>query len=207
MMYGMLYNIPTHGLVPSARRCSSNYEGGELRMAKPSVQIKMKLYGGLDLVKEVSDLLFMAAVDTQNKWRGNIELGQGAMGAHGRPYVDQGEAKNDVVISPQGTGSMKYAIGGDVVQLFIAEYGRVPTPGRLPPFEPIAEWATRKGITNPAEKDFVWHVNNIRKSISEYGLAGFAPGLGAAIEVNEETQKKLKTFVEDAIKKKGLRKV
>lgn len=176
-------------------------------MAKPSVTIKMKLYGGLNLTERVSDLLFITAVDTQNKWRDNLERGVGALGSHGRPYVDDGEAKNDVVFQPQAPGALRYIIGGDVVQLFIAEYGRVPTPGKLPPFTPIAEWAERKGIVKKGDKYFYQIINKIRSNIAEYGLAGFAPGLGAAIEVNAVVEEKLKTFIDDAIVDSGMKKV
>lgn len=176
-------------------------------MAKPAITIKFKLYGGLNLTKRVSDLLFSTAVKTQNKWRDNLETGNGALGSHGRPYVDEGEAKNDVVFLPQTEGALSYTIGGDVVQLYIAEYGRVPTPGNLPPFTPIAEWAERKGITKKGDKYFYQIINKIRTNIAEYGLAGFAPGLGAAIEINREVEKELLIFIDDAIVDSGMKKV
>lgn len=168
-------------------------------MAKKSFRIESKIYGGLNLVQKTQDMLFETAVGAMEDWRKNLDDGVGETGSHKGSYRDTGEAVNDVTISPQSEGAMAYAVGGDTIQLAIAEFGRVATPGKLPPFRPIAEWAKRKGIVSPGEDGYYPIINAIRKKIADNGLAGFAPGLKAANKNNAELEKRLQTIVEDSI--------
>jgi len=53
----------------------------------------------------------------------------------------------------------------------------------MPPVEPIAEWAGRKGLTPEGDSTFEDMVNGIRWAIYQRGIEGFAPGRRAAMLV------------------------
>jgi len=150
-------------------------------------------------MKIAEDTVFKAAVRGMNGWKDNLDSGLGATGSHGGPYRDRGGAHSDVTMQPQGPGSLEYVVGGDVIQLAIAEFGRVPTPGKLPPFGPIAGWVERKGIAKRGDKFFYAIVNKIRSNIAENGLEGFAPGQKAGVESNLQAKKEFREATKKAI--------
>jgi len=163
------------------------------------VSIKVKPYKGIDFEKVAQDTIFKAAVNGMNGWKDNLNSGMGATGSHGGPYRDRGEAVNDVTMQPQEHGSMEYIVGGDVIQLAIAEFGRVPSPGKPPPFEAIAGWVVRKGIAKRTDEFFYPIVDKIRWNIANHGLEGFAPGQKAAADSNRRVKKEFAAETEKAI--------
>lgn len=161
------------------------------------LKVKTKLYKGLKIKGKASNVLFKGAVRCMNRWKENLDSGTGADGSHGRPYRDRGQTVNDVTMSPQTPGSSEYAIGGDVIQLAVAEFGRVATPGRPPPFDVIAQWVKRKGIAAPGDDGFYPIVEAIRWKIAAEGLKGFAPGRRASEDTEREMEKELNTLLDD----------
>jgi hypothetical protein len=156
---------------------------------------------GTDLVGIASEEAFKAAIRTQRKWRENLDDGVGASGNHGRSYRNTGEAIGDVTVTPSEEGASEYTVGGDVVQLAVAEFGRVPTPGSPPPFEAIADWARERGLNPEDGQTFEEMVDAIRWSIADNGLEGFAPGRLAAKEVGptykENVEERINRIIEE----------
>lgn len=152
----------------------------------------------LDLERIVSEELFAAATRGQQAWQENLRRGVGATGSHGRAYVDTGEAVNDITISPPTPGALEYVVGGDVVQLAVAEFGR--RPGRPPPHEAIAAWAKRVGLTPDEGESFDDMVTAIRFAIAERGLPAFAPGQKAFDETTQDLEERIRARIarEDA---------
>ena len=135
--------------------------------------------------------VFRAAINTQNAWRENLRQ-------HG--FVNTGEAVNDVTVEPQREGADEYVVGGDVIQLAIAEFGRRPG-ARMPPHEPIADWVhEQQGLPNrgdvqlldfgegPVEVTFDQTVFLIRRGIAENGIEAFQPGQRAFREEAPKAQ-------------------
>jgi hypothetical protein len=149
--------------------------------------IDVREYEGIPVLQIASEELYKTAIRTKNTWRENIRNGRGAAGNHGSPYVNTGEAATDVTIEPKAEGALEYTIGGDVVQLAVAEYGRAP--GSMPPPEPISRWMREAlGETDPDP----WP---IQKHIEENGLEPFKPGLAAyhehAPELSENSARRI----------------
>lgn len=153
-----------------------------------SFDVSSNPYDGIDVERIASEELFAYSLKAKQEWVDNLLAGQGAAGVHGEhreegpapaPYKNTGEATNDVTISPQGEGALQYVIGGDVVQLAIAEFGRRPG-APPPPYRPIARWAREKKLTPDEGQTFEDMVNLIRWAISARGLHGFAPARAAA---------------------------
>lgn len=150
--------------------------------------VDVEPYKGLDVERIASEELFKHSLKARDQWVDNLLKGQGAEGAHGEhrdsgpapaQYKNTGEATNDVTVDPQGEGSLEYIVGGDVIQLAIAEFGRSPN-APPPPFEPIATWAREKGLEPDDGQTFEDMVDAIRFAIGSRGLHGFAPGRAAA---------------------------
>lgn len=134
------------------------------------------LYEGIDVEKNARETLFEIAVEAQNRYAENIQRGRGAEGNHPGGFVDRGEAMNSITISPQHDNATEYRVGGDEVQLLIAEYGRAPN-NAMPPHDDISEWARRNGLTPNDGQDWDGMIFGIRKKIAEDGIEGFAPAL------------------------------
>lgn len=156
-----------------------------------SFSVDIKEYEGLvddkaDLERIASEEAFKAAIKTQREWRNNLDEGRGAVGSHPRPYRNTGEAINDITVVPAEEGATEYRVGGDVVQLAVAEFGRVPTPGSPPPFAAISDWARERGLTPEGGQTWEQMVDAIRWSIADEGLPAFGPGRLAAQQVGPE---------------------
>lgn len=144
---------------------------------------------GKDLQRIAREEAYKAAIRTQREWRKNLDRGEGAVGSHPRSYRNTGEAAGDITVVPESPdGGDVFEVGGDVVQLAVAEFGRVPTPGSPPPFEAIADWARERGLS-PDEGTFEEMVDAIRFSIADDGLEPFGPGRLAAQKVGPEYEK------------------
>lgn len=163
--------------------------------------IDVSEYEGVDIERIASEEAFRAAINTQNEWRDNLDQGVGAAGSHGRQYRNTGEAINDITISPQSEGASEYLVGGDVVQLAVAEWGAVFDGP--PPFEPIADWAGEKGLNPEEGQTFEEMVNAIRWGIAEHGLEGFAPGRAAAKEVGPTYEENVIERLNEQIEENG----
>lgn len=160
-------------------------------MPGDSFDITVEAYEGIPVLEIASEELFKVATRTANTWRDNIRSGTGANGSHGSPWVNTGEAANDVTISPQSEGALEYTVGGDVIQLAVAETGRAP--GSMPPPEPIADWMREAlGERDPDP----WP---IQKHIEREGIEGFAPGRGAFLEHKDELSKRVSRRVDEAL--------
>lgn len=162
--------------------------------------VEVNGYAGLDFEKAAREALEEVAIKTQNEWIENLERGEGANGNHGSPYVNTGEAVNDITV--EWLDALTVVVGGDVVQLAVAEDGRVPTPGSPPPYEPIADWAREKGLEPDDGQSFEDMVDAIRFSIADQGLEGFAPGQAAvnavAGELEDRTRRKVEQQMDEA---------
>ena len=144
------------------------------------MKVKVKKYPHIPLRETLQNAMFECATTCQTFWQDNLLSGMGADGDR-PPWKDTGEAVNDVTISPQTPTSLEYEVGGDVIQLAIAEFGR--EAGSLPPREPIAEWVYRKGIKPHNEDDTMDDViEAIRWGIYNHGIRGFAPGRLASLQ-------------------------
>lgn len=145
-------------------------------------------YDGINLEKIASEETFKQSVRVANTWRENIRSGEGAAGDHGSPFVNTGEAANDVTVDPQQEGALEYVVGGDVIQLLIAEVGRAP--GEFPPPEPIADWMREQlGVQDPDPFP-------VQRHIAEEGIEGFAPARGAANQHKGELEENVLTRIE-----------
>lgn len=156
---------------------------------------------GNGLRKIAQEEAYKASVRTRQVWRQNLNEGKGAVGSHPRAYRNTGEAAGDITVVPsEPEGANEFVVGGDVVQLAVAEFGRVPTPGSPPPFEAIADWARERGIS-PDEGTFEDMVEAIRWSIADEGLEPFAPGRLAAQKVGPEyvdsVEERINGIIED----------
>ena len=149
-------------------------------MRKSGMEVKVQNgLGELDFLKIAKEEIFKTAVKVRNEWQNNLQKGIGAEGMHGREYRNTGEAINDITVEPKYP-ALDMRVGGDVVQLAIAEYGRRPN-APMPPHEPIARWANEVGLTPKENESFDSMVFKIRRSIGKNGLKAFAPGRLAAI--------------------------
>lgn len=146
-----------------------------MNMSGDEFSVDFDGYEGIDVIGATREELEKQAVRVQATWRENLRKGQGAEGSHGGPYVNTGEALNDITY--EFRGALEVTVGGDVVQLAVAEFGRAP--GSPPPFDAIATWAREKGLT-PEDGSFRDMVDAIRWSIAEHGLEPFAPATDAA---------------------------
>jgi hypothetical protein len=159
-------------------------------MPEESFSIAVDTYEGIPVKEIASEELFRVAVRTMNTWRENIRKGEG-ISDHGSPYVNTGEAANDVTIQPQREGSLEYKVGGDTVQLAVAENGRAP--GSMPPPDPIADWMREQlGESDPDP----WPV---QKHIEEKGLEPFEPGRAAALEHEGELSERVHRRLDRAL--------
>jgi len=155
--------------------------------------------GGKRLQQIAREEAFKAAVRTQRAWRENLDRGEGAVGSHPRSYRNTGEAAGDITVAPADPeGSDEFRVGGDAVQLAVAEFGRVPTPGSPPPFEAIADWARERGVS-PDDGTFEEMVDAIRWAIADEGLEPFGPGRLAAQEVGPTYQKNVEERINNII--------
>lgn len=143
-----------------------------------SFRASHRAYGGIDIEGLASEAVHRAAVRGLIAWKGNLSTGDGALGSR-RPWVNTGEARADLTLTPAEDGHLAYEVGGDVVQLWIAEFGRSPN-NSLPPYDAIADWVAEKGIATRASPDFEGIVHAIRVGIARDGIRPFAPGLKAA---------------------------
>lgn len=160
--------------------------------------IDFEPYDGIDVVGITREELEKQAIRVQATWRDNLRKGQGAEGSHGGPYVNTGEAVNDVVY--EFTGALEVRIGGDVVQLAVAEFGRAP--GSPPPYDAIARWAREKGL-QPDDGSFSDMVDAIRWAIAEHGLEPFAPATGAANQHRGELPDRLNARLDEELEQQA----
>jgi hypothetical protein len=157
-------------------------------MPEESFSVDIDEYEGLvddgtDLEMVAREEAYKAAIRTQRAWRKNLDQGKGAVGSHPRSYRNTGEAAGDITVVPESPDKgTEFKVGGDVVQLAVAEFGRVPTPGSPPPYDAIVDWARERGLS-PDEGTFEEMVNAIRWAIADRGLEPFGPGRLAAQEV------------------------
>lgn len=166
-------------------------------MAAPSGEsfgVDISAYEGIEVERIAREETFKAAVRTQNQWRENLDKGKGALGRHGRyresgtsdtQFRNTGEAVNDITVTP-AEPSLEHFVGGDVIQLAIAEFGRVPSPNSPPPYQAIADWAREKGLQPDQGETFEEMVDAIRWAIADRGIPGFAPARLAAQQVGPE---------------------
>lgn len=159
-------------------------------------EIEVGTYDGIDVEKIASEELFKASLRAQEHWRKNLHEGQGALGSHGHPYEFTGESQNDITISPQTEGALEYVVGGDVVQLAVAEFGRAP--GSPPPRDAIATWARLKGLVPREGETFDEMVAGLRWHIAKHGLKAFAPAQLAADTVNLDLEERIRARIEAA---------
>lgn len=137
-------------------------------------EVETNVYNGLDIEGSAQRALFETAVEAKNKYAENVQRGRGADGTHPGGFVDRGEAINSITIQPQADDATEYRVGGDAIQLLIAEFGRAPN-NSMPPREPIEEWARRNGLEPNDDQDWDGMIFAIRKKIAEDGIEGFAP--------------------------------
>jgi hypothetical protein len=177
-------------------------------MARDAYSVQINEYEGITdddgktLAQIAREEAFKAAIRTQEQWRENLDKGQGAVGSHPRAYRNTGEAVGDITVEPADPeASNEFRVGGDVVQLAVAEFGRVPTPGSPPPFEAIADWARERGLSPEGEDTFEEMVDAIRWAIADNGLEPFGPGRLAAQEVGptyqENVEERLNNIIEE----------
>lgn len=162
-----------------------------------SFSVDFEPYEGLPIREISQDELEKQAIRVQATWRKNLRKGQGAEGSHGGPYVNTGEAVNDVVY--EFTGDLEVRIGGDVIQLAVAEFGRAP--GSPPPFDAIERWAREKGL-QPEEGSFDEMVDAIRWSIAKHGLEPFAPATGAANSHRGELPQRINARLQEELEQR-----
>jgi len=147
-------------------------------------------YEGINLTEIASEETFALAVEVGNTWRDNIRQGEGVR-SRDHPWVNSGEAANDVAVDPPAEGALEYEVGGDVVQLAVAEYGR--SPGSFPPPEPIADWI-REQLGEDDPDPFP-----IQRSIAKRGIKGFAPARAAANEYRGELAARIGRRINDLL--------
>jgi len=136
------------------------------------------------------DEIFKAAIRTQETWRAILDEAG---------WVDEGNAKADITISPQGQGADEYEVGGDIIQLIIAEYGRRPG-APMPPHKPIAEWVHRQaGMPSQGDDGFDNTVFNVRQHIAENGLEPIRAGARAFRRESERAQESVDTEIDEAM--------
>lgn len=177
-------------------------------MAEEPYSVEISEYEGLvdgdaDLEQVASEEAFKAAIRTQSAWRENLDKGRGAVGSHPRSYRNTGEAAGDITVTPSSEGASEYQVGGDVVQLAVAEYGRVPTPGSPPPFEAIADWARERGLRPEEGQSFEEMVDAIRFSIADEGLPPFGPGRLAAQEEGPKYEQRVEERINRIIEEQS----
>lgn len=171
-------------------------------MAGDDFDVEIDINGEpLDVATPTREVLEEKAIETQNQWIENLERGVGATGEHRGGYVNTGEAANDVTV--EWLDDFTIIVGGDVVQLAVAEYGRVPTPGRPPPFDAIADWAREKQLEPGEGETFEDMVDAIRWAIADRGLEGFAPAQGAANKVGPTVQPALEQRIEQELEERN----
>lgn len=149
----------------------------------------------IDYTRLISEELWKSAERCRQQWQDNLDAGKGAVGDHGRPYVGTSEALNDVTVDPALPGSFSYLIGGDVIQLAIAEFGRAP--GKAPPpTDAIAQWAREAQLVPHEGETFDDMVEAIRWAVAKRGLKAFAPGLLADQIITPTVQPAIEARIE-----------
>lgn len=148
-----------------------------------SMDIEVDEYEGLDFEQLAREQLEQTAIRTQQFWRDNLR---------DAGWVDRGEAVNDVTVVQ--VDETTYKVGGDVIQLAIAEFGRAP--GSMPPHDAISEWARRKNLTPNEDQDWDGMVYAIRKAIAEDGIEGHAAGQRAARKASKRLESEMKDRID-----------
>ena len=138
------------------------------------LDVETETYDGIDIEGSSQEALFETAVEAKDRYADNVQTGKGENGSHPGGYVDRGEAINSITISPQSDNASEYRVGGDEIQLLIAEYGRAPN-NTMPPHDDISEWANRNGLVPNDGQTWDDMIFGIRKKIAEDGIQGFAP--------------------------------
>ena len=148
-----------------------------------------EVYEGVDIRGIASEELFKASTRTMNSWRSNLEEAG---------WRNSGEAINDVTVDPPREGAQSYEVGGDVIQLAIAEFGRAP--GSFPPPSAIGEWVNEQaGMPNKGDSEFDSVVYAVSKSIAESGIEGFRPGTRAFREESEKVADRIQQRIEEQL--------
>lgn len=160
---------------------------------------KVKPYKGVDIIAIANEEVFKAATRGLVAWKDNLSTGSGATGTR-RPWVNTGEARADLAMTPQQPAP-DILVGGDVVQLFIAEFGRAPN-NSMPPRDAIEEWVHEKGIAARGDKEFDGVVFAIMRGIAKNGIKGFAPGLKAGQESTAGLEATMKKRVDEELRRK-----
>ena len=153
-----------------------------------------------DIEKIAKEETFRAAVNTQNRWREILDQAG---------WRNTGEAINDVTVEPKTDGASEYLVGGDVVQLAIAEFGRRPG-AKMPPYEPIADWVhEQEGMLNRGESKMVDFGDGpvsvtfdslvflVRRAISDKGIEPIGAGRKAFREESENAAQRIDDRVSD----------
>ena len=161
-------------------------------------RVTVKRAKGLDLGRIIREEMFNTAQKCRELWQDGLLTGVGADGVR-RPWFHTGEAVNDITVYPTAPIGFDFDVGGDVIQLAVAEFGR--SPGSMPPYEPIAEWARLKGLTPQGDSTFEDMVNGIRWKIYQTGIMGFAPGRRAALLVEPTIAPRFKRRINAEIKR------
>lgn len=138
---------------------------------------------------EIRDEFFKAGVKLVNFWKDNLRTGQGAMGSHGGPYVNTGEAVKSVQMYPERRGADEYIIFSDAIQVLTAEVGQ--PPGHRPPFRAISMWVHEKLGVKRGDPAHFPIVTGIQDKIEEVGLEPFAPMEKAVTELVKDLEEKL----------------
>jgi len=133
--------------------------------------------------------LFKASINTQNLW-------QDILDNYG--WRNDGEAINDITVDPQREGADSYTVGGDVIQLIIAEYGRRPG-APMPPHEPIADWVNEQSsMPSKGDERFDGVVFLVRREIAENGIRAIGAGREAFRRESENAKQRVeKRFGEE----------
>ena len=112
-------------------------------------------------------------------------------------WFNDGEAANDITITPPREGADSYTVGGDVIQLLIAEFGRRPG-ATMPPEQPIVEWVNEQAeMPSRGDDDFDSVVFLVRRAIGENGIEPIMPARRAWDQVDGEYEERVADRLSD----------
>lgn len=183
-------------------------------MAEDAFDVDVDPYDGIDIEQIASEELEKLAIQGMNQWRENLRQGEGDEGGHGRPYVNTGEAVNDITVRQEG--DFTYLVGGDVIQLIIAETG-ASWDGTMPPYSAIRDWAKEVGLVSDppewsddrsfldmldlpeAEREEFLIIWGVMQSLADEGLDAFKPGRLAAKQTREGADETAGKHLDEAL--------
>lgn len=147
-------------------------------------------FEGIDYEKFAEEQKQEAVEDAERKWEKNLEQSN---------WRNTGEGIDSIHTMTDENGNT--LLLSDAVQLFVAEFGRPPTPGHPPPFQDIKEWAQEKGLTPGPDETFDEMVEAIRWSIAEEGIEGFQPGSRAFHDAAKDAERRDQRRIEEELEK------